>query len=147
MTHRFLQGGPPLPNYTSPPLADALALTPVDFRNDAVIQGLREAHTAGNCNASYPCVIPFLPTSTTKASPVGVLFYGGALVDPRSYAPLCHLLASRYGLPVAVPVFGADIAFTGCNSTGITLDRVSAAIPSVQKWVLVGHSLGGVTGT
>jgi len=134
---------PQLPNYTSPALPDAIADTPEAFRDNQVIDEARAAAAAKNCSlVENKCMIPFIPTGFDASSPtLGVLWYGGALVDPRSYAPLARRLATRYGLPVLIPIFDRDIAFVSCSTGRIEIAR--QVLPNVEKWILVGHSFGG----
>ena len=95
---RWLQP-PNIPNYTSPPLPDAVQATPAAYRNDEVIDAARAAAAAGNCSTAdgeNRCHIPFRPPSELfdeqdDPSKVGVIFYGGALVDPRAYSPIAHV--------------------------------------------------------
>jgi pimeloyl-ACP methyl ester carboxylesterase len=74
---------------------------------------------------------------------LGVVFYGGALVDPRGYSPVAKMVSERYGMAVVIQIFEDDIPlkFGSCN-TG-RLDLASKEFPYIEKWVLVGHSLGG----
>ena len=136
-----------LPDYTSPPLEEALDATPDKYRSDAVIDFAREAASNNTCGSLDPsaCQILFEPSSEFESysSPsLGVLFYGGALVDPRAYSPVAKDLADRYGLAVSIPIFANDIAFVGCTSN--RLELASLAFPTVEKWVMAGHSMGGV---
>lgn len=146
-----------LPDYTSPPFADALLATPVAFRDDATIDAMRATDEAGNCTVSASsstnmfCQIPFEPDpavfdlpSSSNSSPLGVILFGGALVDPRGYSVLAERLTDRYGLTVVVPVFADDLQFTfgECNSGRLALAQ--AAYPDVEQWLFVGHSFGGV---
>eukprot|EP00562_Extubocellulus_spinifer_P033478 CAMPEP_0178686194 /NCGR_PEP_ID=MMETSP0699-20121125/3791_1 /TAXON_ID=265572 /ORGANISM="Extubocellulus spinifer, Strain CCMP396" /LENGTH=327 /DNA_ID=CAMNT_0020331007 /DNA_START=27 /DNA_END=1007 /DNA_ORIENTATION=+ len=141
---------PSIPDYTSPPLDDAVAATPEAYRDDDVIGAFRTMAAAGNCTTGSSttdrCHIPFVPPSDSFDQPgtVGVILYCGGLVDPRSYAPLARRLADRYGLPVVIPVFDADVAlsFGVCDSGRLRLAQ--AEFTNVAKWVLVGHSLGGL---
>lgn len=148
-----MQQGFELPDYTSPPLPNALEATPEPFRSDDVIDAMRAADSAGNCaNENYQCQIPFVhdasmfdDSSSSKSSALGVILYGGALVDPRSYAVLAHRLAHNYGLPVVIPVFANDLAPLAVCSTGrVELASTATDIGVVDSWLLVGHSLGGV---
>eukprot|EP00980_Cylindrotheca_fusiformis_P016314 scaffold4847_cov89-Cylindrotheca_fusiformis.AAC.1 len=131
-----------IPDYTSPPLPIALDATPKLYRSDEVIQEARDLDAAGNCTVTggNRCQIPF---PVAEPSPVGVIFYCGALVDPRGYSPLASILNQRYGLPVVIPIFASDVAFAfGTCDTG-RLDMAKAEFPEVEKWILAGHSLGG----
>lgn len=69
----------------------------------------------------------------------GMIFYPGARVDPRAYAPLARAVAEMgypaviVPMPFGLPVFGAGRA-----------SKVMEAFPKVPYWVMAGHSLGGV---
>jgi Alpha/beta hydrolase family len=134
-----------IPNYTSPPLPEALAATPKAYRSDDYIQTARQLAKAGNCTAAT-CQIVFRPPSRKTSRPtttVGIIFYGGALIDPRSYSPHFLVLSRDYGMTVVVPIFANDVAFVPCDS-GRFHDAVAAFSSSaVDKWIMAGHSLGG----
>lgn len=136
-----------LPDYTSPPLPIALELTPELYRDDKVVQESRRLDASKKCSIDgNRCQIPFPPNSQKFSSPsrVGVLFYNGGLVDPRGYSPLAAILNERYGMPVVIPIFANDLAFVfGVCDSG-RLDYAKAEFPDVEKWVLAGHSFGGV---
>eukprot|EP00585_Thalassiosira_rotula_P012077 CAMPEP_0196137040 /NCGR_PEP_ID=MMETSP0910-20130528/5151_1 /TAXON_ID=49265 /ORGANISM="Thalassiosira rotula, Strain GSO102" /LENGTH=337 /DNA_ID=CAMNT_0041397427 /DNA_START=26 /DNA_END=1036 /DNA_ORIENTATION=- len=136
-----------LPDYTSPPLEDALKTTPEVFRSDDVIQLARDLDAAGNCTVDgNRCHIPFEPPLDEFEAPsrVGVVFYNGGLVDPRGYSPLAMLLNERYGIPVVIPIFASDLAFKFGTCDSGRLDFAKAEFPEVEKWILAGHSFGGV---
>ena len=141
---RQLQAAFTVPDYTSPPLAEAVQQTPALYRNDDVIDEARDLDASGNCTVDgNRCHIPFPVNKNDDAavqhfdapSRVGVLFYPGTLVDPRSYAPLAAILNERYGLPVVIPIFTDDIAlvFGVCDSG--RLEYAQAEFPDVEKWV------------
>ena len=144
--HRQLQ--PQFPDYTSPPLPMALEATPEDFRSDAIIDEMRAVAGAGNCSfTDNACHIPFpVPDGAFEGdnSKIGVVLYGGGLVDPRGYSVMAQLLATRYGFPTVVPVFAGDLAFVVGNCDSGRLDIAKAEFPEVEKWVLAGHSFGGI---
>ncbi len=137
-----------IPDYTSPPLPEAIYATPELFKNDTYVDLLRAKAADGICNDDETgCQILFPPPASSIASgtaKLGVIFYGGALVDPRSYSILARDLAKGYGLAVSVPIFSQDVAFLGCNGTDDRISLAARAFPNVEKWVLAGHSLGGV---
>lgn len=78
----------------------------------------------------------FAPTGKTPT--VGLIFYPGGRVDPRSYAPAARAIALQGYLVVIPPVplnlavFAPDIAAD-----------VIATNPSIKQWFVGGHSLGG----
>lgn len=144
MSSRSLQQ---LPDYTSPPLSIAIEAAPEKFRDDAYLDQIREVAVNGTCSLDNTgCQMLFPPTSEAVISgtaKLGVIIYGGGLVDPRSYSILAKELSEIYGLAVTIPIFPYDVAYLGCNGT----DRIplaAAAFPEVEKWVLAGHSMGGI---
>jgi len=145
---RFLQFE--IPDYTSPPLPDALAATPAAFRDDAVIDAMRQADLNGTCVTSSSatfCQIPFVPPSDVwTESSLGVILYGGALVDPRGYAVLADRLANEYGLPTTIPVFNSDFPTTVCSTERLEWAQLLAndLYPAVEYWIVAGHSFGGI---
>ena len=78
-------------------------------------------------------------TPTGIPSEVGVLFQPGALVDARAYAAVLRPLAEN-GHIVVIPKQPFGIAFL---STG-AFSSARTEHPTVDRWVLGGHSLGGV---
>lgn len=74
-----------------------------------------------------------------KTPIAGLIFYPGGKVQPEAYAPLMRRLADRGVLCILLkPPFNLAI---------FDVDGAAAAreqFPNVDKWVLVGHSLGGV---
>jgi hypothetical protein len=140
------------PSYTSPPTLRALLATPEAYRSDAFVEAARRSsadHLCSEVSSSSQgdrnlCHIPFDPLAKSQ---VGVMLYVGAFVDPRAYAPLAQRLSQRYGLPVVIPVFDKDVPLnfgspSMCNSG--RLELAQAEFPNVNKWVLAGHSLGGL---
>jgi pimeloyl-ACP methyl ester carboxylesterase len=72
-----------------------------------------------------------------RPADVGVVFFPGALVDPRAYLALLRPLAERGHLVVVVkPPLGVALLSSA--------DAVLDAHPEVTRWTLGGHSLGGV---
>lgn len=131
---------------SSPPTAEALAATPQPFWSglDRVRHVARDGACAGDALSNY-CQIYFAANPELQPpSKLGVIFYGGGLIDPRAYSPLARLLADRYGLPTVIPVFADDLAFTigQCGSSRIELAKQLR--PDIEQWILVGHSFGGI---
>jgi hypothetical protein len=82
--------------------------------------------------------ITFTPANQHPAE-VGFLFYPGGRVDARSYAvPLRQIAAQGYFVAL-VPV-ALNLAFFDVNAGA----KVVADHPEIKKWVVGGHSLGGV---
>jgi len=79
----------------------------------------------------------FEPKDSTPTT--GFIFYPGALVDPRAYAPPLHALAGQGYLTVIVSM-PADLAVFGYKRATAVMRK----FPSVSKWAIGGHSLGGV---
>lgn len=70
---------------------------------------------------------------------VGLVFQPGAKVDPRAYLPLLERLAAQGYLVVVVkPPLG--IGFLAADAP----DAIRRTHPEVSRWVVGGHSLGGV---
>ena len=79
------------------------------------------------------------------ASPTGLIFFAGALVDPVAYAPLARAIAAA-GFPVMLVELPRRGAFGGADGPEIFARARTAAAtrPDVTRWVVAGHSRGGV---
>lgn len=70
---------------------------------------------------------------------VGLVFYPGGKAEPVAYAPVLRALAASgflvvlYPMPLNLATLAPDAA-----------DKVIAAYPEIRRWVVAGHSLGGV---
>ncbi len=74
------------------------------------------------------------------ADPVtGIMFYPGGKAEPAAYAPILRNLAARGFLVVMIPM-PLNLALLAPERAGKVMPR----FPEIQKWVLAGHSLGGV---
>ncbi|MBI3169747.1 MAG: alpha/beta hydrolase [Chloroflexi bacterium] len=80
----------------------------------------------------------FFPAENARPE-TGFIFYPGANVDYRAYAPVMKLIAA-HGYFVAVTPMPLNLASFDVNAAA----RVQAAYPEVQHWFIGGHSLGGV---
>ena len=75
----------------------------------------------------------------TTGTGTGLIFFPGALVDPRAYVPLLTpLAADGFTVDIVKPPYG--IAFLSADAPG----GIIAGDPAVRRWVVGGHSLGGV---
>ena len=81
--------------------------------------------------------IEFRPRDTDSAT--GVIFYPGGKAEPVAYAPMLHALAARGFLVVLCPM-PLNLALLGSERAA----RVMPRFPEIKRWVLAGHSLGGV---
>lgn len=77
--------------------------------------------------------------SRTSEPTIGFIFYPGALIDARAYAPAAHAIASSGYLVVIVPM-PFNLALFDSNRAA----QVIAKFPSIRRWAIGGHSLGGV---
>lgn len=69
----------------------------------------------------------------------GIVFYPGGKVQAEAYAPLMQDLAERRFLCVIV-CMPFNLAVLDANGA----DGVQERFPAVRRWILMGHSLGGV---
>lgn len=69
---------------------------------------------------------------------IGLIFYPGGRVDPRSYAPLMREIAMQGYLVVLVPM-PLNLAVFSPSSAGDVIN----AYPQIAFWAVGGHSLGG----
>lgn len=82
---------------------------------------------------------PFLVFKPSNSdSTTGVIFYPGARVDPRAYAPIARKIAQKNYL-VVVPSMPLNMALFAPNRAKEIID----AFPAVSSWVIGGHSMGG----
>ncbi len=73
---------------------------------------------------------------------VGFIIYPGGKVDEIAYVGIAKLLNDK-GYTSVIASFPFNIGFMGINKA----DEIIAEYPDIDKWVLVGHSLGGVAGS
>jgi len=82
---------------------------------------------------------PWLIFSPILDSPnTGFIFYPGGRVDPKGYASMMHVIASK-GYLVVVPEMPINMAVFNSNIA----DEIIAYFPDVSHWVIGGHSVGG----
>lgn len=80
--------------------------------------------------------IVFRPAMTEPTT--GLIFYPGGKVDARSYAPAAHAIAAR-GYYVVITPMPLNLAVFGIDKASDVMN----AFPSVKRWAIGGHSLGG----
>lgn len=69
----------------------------------------------------------------------GIVFYPGGKVQAEAYAPLMRDLAER-GFLCVIVCMPFNLAVLDANGA----DGVQEQFPAVRRWILMGHSLGGV---
>jgi hypothetical protein len=74
------------------------------------------------------------------SSDVGVVLYPGARIDAAGYAPVARDLAAATGARVVVTDAPFDVALLDIDAA----DAVRDAHPDIPRWIVGGHSLGGV---
>ncbi|MEP7292958.1 MAG: alpha/beta hydrolase [Chloroflexota bacterium] len=99
-------------------------------------EALASLQSDANVNVQTDWMLEFAPTA--NEADVGLIFYPGAKVDARSYAPMAHALAQQ-GYLVVFPPMTLNLAVLSINAA----DAVIAAHPEIAHWALGGHSLGG----
>jgi predicted alpha/beta-hydrolase family hydrolase len=68
----------------------------------------------------------------------GVILYPGGRCDARAYAPVMKPLADS-GCLVVIPQMPLRLAVLDTHRA----DTIMAAYPSIQRWIIGGHSMGG----
>ncbi|MEP1152049.1 MAG: alpha/beta fold hydrolase [Balneola sp.] len=86
-------------------------------------------------------LLSFLSNDSSKHS--SILFFPGALVQPKVYAPLARNLAEK-GYDVYIQKISFRVAFTD-NMEQSELDRAYNFMNSskISNWIVAGHSRGG----
>lgn len=78
----------------------------------------------------------FTPVATRPDT--GFIFYPGARVDYRAYAPAARQIAAK-GYLVVIVRMPLNLAVFNVNAA----QEVQAAYPQIKAWAIGGHSLGG----
>jgi dienelactone hydrolase len=86
-----------------------------------------------------PDYIALLPEGSDLKG-TGFMFYPGGLVDPHAYIEAFEELALVHEYPVVILKVSANLAIWN----GSKALQVQKQLPEVEKWVISGHSLGGV---
>ena len=107
------------------------AYTPLGPTETAV-ESLLDSETVSIIQGKRIIFYPSEPTDT------GIIIYQGGHVDPRSYSVLAHRLAES-GYTVFIPKMLFNLAVFDKNAALGIIDEN----PEIEKWVLIGHSLGG----
>jgi len=82
----------------------------------------------------------FLPTEEEKNNAsAAIVFYPGAFVDVRAYAPICRSIAQQ-GYAAFLPSFLFNLAVTDVNAANRIMERNYDR--NITTWSVGGHSLG-----
>ncbi|MEN6436131.1 MAG: alpha/beta fold hydrolase [Anaerolineaceae bacterium] len=73
-----------------------------------------------------------------RQSDIGFIFYPGARVDYRAYAPAARQIAEN-GILVVIVRMPLNLAVFNINAA----EKVEASYPQIKTWAIGGHSLGG----
>ena len=84
--------------------------------------------------------IVFEPLNLIVEKPFGVIFYPGVIAEPKAYSEIAHSLAENGYFTVLCKMPCNTAAF----STNKAIEIASFYGDRVEKWVVGGHSLGGV---
>ncbi len=71
----------------------------------------------------------------------GFIIYPGGKVDEKAYVGIAKSLSEK-GYTTVIVDFPFNIGFLGIEKA----DKVISDYPNIKKWVIIGHSLGGVSG-
>ena len=92
---------------------------------------------SANVAVSSDDFVVFSPKDTQATT--GLIFYPGGKTTAETFAPYMHSVAEAGYLAVVAPM-PLKTAFLGIDKA----NEVMAAYPQIQRWVIAGHSLGGV---
>jgi acetyl esterase/lipase len=118
----------------SPLLATLALLTSCSSLPTVSVSNLPPGVTAVQSNGWW-----ILSPASVVPKTTGFLFYPGGFVKPEAYLNALSPLAAA-GWVVAVPTMPFDLAFFDVDK-GL---QVSKVVPGPRRWVVGGHSLGGV---
>lgn len=82
--------------------------------------------------------LTILSPDTGNDTGAGLIFYPGGKVEEAAYLPLLDLLREQ-GITIALVKMPFRLAVFQINAA----DRVYDAVPTVSRWFIGGHSLGG----
>jgi pimeloyl-ACP methyl ester carboxylesterase len=112
-----------------------------------------EAHAAMRSDARVVVahgngIVNFTSTAQKTQSPVGLVFFAGAMVDPVAYAPLMRAVAQA-GFPAILVPLPRRGAFGGANSADVLHTALTAMQDDTRatRWLIGGHSKGAVVAT
>lgn len=113
-------------------------LSVTTIRNNAApaAEALAAMEGDGRITVEYNDYLTLTPASATPKT--GIIFYPGAYCDVRGYTPVWKEVAAQ-GYLVVSPKMPFDFAIFSPNAA----DKVRAAHPEIEQWIIAGHSMGG----
>lgn len=75
---------------------------------------------------------------TGNDNSIGLIYYPGGRVDPKSYIPLA-INISKQGITTFIPKMSLNLAVFSPNKALEIIKK----FPEIKKWFIAGHSLGG----
>lgn len=99
-------------------------------------EAMSALESTANVTASGEDLLIFAPVGREVTT--GFIFYPGARVDHRAYAPAMRSIAEK-GFLVVVPKMPLNMAMFAPNRA----KEVQRSFPGVSTWVVGGHSMGG----
>lgn len=124
--------------------ADAVALDALNSDNAVTVTTEKKGKTIPVTQSvikRYSNPIVFAPSDPSKAQKA-LIFYPGAKVEYTAYAPLLHELAKNDYVCILVHM-PANLAVLNSNAANGLINKYQAQYPSINKWYIGGHSLGG----
>lgn len=81
----------------------------------------------------------YIFSSKTKENDSAFIFYPGAKVEAKSYAPVLYKLTKETGITCYLPHMPFNLAFFSANKA----DSILKTNTEITSWYIGGHSLGG----
>ena len=107
-----------------------------EFVPEPMPEALQALNSGSDVAVTIDDLLVFKPLSVEPDT--GLVFYPGARVDPRSYAPAARELAA-HGYLVVIVRMPLDLAILGSGKANSVIEKFTY----IENWAVGGHSLGG----
>lgn len=124
--------------------ADPVAVDAMESDGDVTVTTEKKDKTVPateNVIKRYSNPLVFAPADGTKADK-GLIFYPGGKVEYTAYAPLMQEFAKNNYVCIVVHM-PCNLAVLDGNAADGLIGKYQEQYPSVKKWYIGGHSLGG----